>query len=131
MLRDRLLHPRWLVSLVIAWGVAMAAAPHPAEAAPLAPARTGAAAGDLEAVRALLETRVVRAQLAALGVSAAETEAVLERLTPAERSELASRAHEVQAGGSDVAFLAFAIVVALLVILILELMGRRVISRPS
>jgi len=130
MLRDRLLTPRGLVYLIVAWGVALAVVPHPADAAPLPPARDGAPARDLDAVRALLEAKVVRAQLTALGVSPAEAAGVLDRLTPAERSELAARADEVRAGGSDVAFLAYAIIIALLVILVLELMGRRVISRP-
>ncbi|MBI4013716.1 MAG: hypothetical protein HY359_15465 [Candidatus Rokubacteria bacterium] len=47
-----------------------------------------------------------------------------------EPAELAVRAHELRAGGSGVELLAFAIIVALLVVLVLELSGRRVISRP-
>ncbi len=130
MLRDRLLHLRWLVYLIVAWGITLAALPHPAEAAPLPPAGAGAAAGDPEAVRHLLEGKIIRERLAALGVSPAEAAAALERLSPEERSELAARAQELSAGGSGVEFLAFAIIVALLAILILELLGRRVISRP-
>lgn len=128
MLRDRLLHLRWLVYLIVAWGITLAAVPHPAEAAPLPLA--GAAAGDPEAVRHLLEGKIIRERLAALGVSPAEAAAALERLSPEERSELAARAQELSAGGTGVEFVAFAIIVALLVILILELLGRRVISRP-
>ena len=130
MMRDRLLRPRWLVYLLVGWGMALAATPHPAAAAPIPPAAQGPPAEDFIALRTLLEARIVREQLAALGVSPAEAVAMLERMTPAERSEWAARAQEVQAGGGDVAFLAFAIIVALLVILVLELLGRRVISRP-
>ena len=130
MLRDRLLHPRWLVYAIVVWGVTLAAVPHRADAASLPPARDGAASADLDAVQALLEAKVIRERLAGLGVSPGEAAAALERLTPAERSELAARAQELGAGGNDIAFLAFAILVALLVILILELLGRRVISRP-
>lgn len=130
MLRDRLLSVRWLVYLIVAWGVVWAAVPHLAEAAPLPPARDGAAAGDLEAVRSLLEQKVVRERLGALGLSPAEAATVLERLTPEERSELAARAQELGVGGNTAAILAVAIILALLVILVLELMGRRVISRP-
>jgi hypothetical protein len=130
MLRDRLWHPRWLLYLTVAWGTAAAAVPA-VEAAPLPPAAVATAAGDLDAVRALLERRIVSDRLAALGVSPAEAVAVLDRLTPDERAELASRAQELGAAGdSGVTFLAFAIIVALVVILVLELLGRRVISRP-
>ena len=130
MLRDGLLRSRWLVYLIVAWGVVVAAAPHPGEAAPLPPARDAAARGDLDAVRGTLEQKLVVERLLALGVSPAEAAAALERLSPSERAELAARAEELGAGGSAVEFIAFAIIVAMLVILILELMGRRVISRP-
>ena len=53
----------------------------------------------------------------------------LARLSPEERSELAARAQELAPGGSGVEILALAIIIGLLVILILELLGRRVISR--
>ena len=68
MLRDRLLHPRWLVFLVVTWGVALAALPHPATAAPLPPGRTAGGAGDLDTVRMLLEARIVRERLIVVGV---------------------------------------------------------------
>lgn len=130
MIRARLLRPRWLIWLVIAWSVAMASAPRLSEAAPLPPARGAGAVGDLEAARMLLERRLVQAQLAALGVSEAEATELWQRLTPAERTELAARADELRAGGDPVAAgVAIAIIVAMLVILVLELMGRRVISR--
>ncbi len=132
MTRDRWLRPRWLIWLVIAWSVAIASAPHLGDAAPLPPARGGGAAGDLDDVRALLEHRLVRSQLAALGVSESEAAALWQRLTPAERGELAARADELRAGGDPVAAgVAIAIIVAMAVILVLELIGRRVISRPS
>jgi hypothetical protein len=130
--RDRRLRRRWLIWLVIAWSVALASAPHLGDAAPLPPAREGGAAGDLEDVRALLEHRLVREQLAALGVSEAEAAELWQRLTPAEREELAARADELRAGGDPVAAgVAIAIIVAMAVILALELIGRRIISRPS
>ena len=58
--------------------------------------------------------------------------ALWERLTPAERAEVAERVSELQAGGDPVAAgVAIAIIVAMFVILALELIGRRVISRPA
>lgn len=130
MLRDRLLSRRWLVYLIVAWGVALVVAPRAADAAPLPPARAGGPGGDLDEIRAALEGKLVRQRLLALGVSPADAAAALGRLTPAERAELAARSHELAAGGVGVEFLAFAVIVALLVVLILELTGRRVISRP-
>jgi hypothetical protein len=132
MTRDRWLRPRWLIWLVIAWSVALASAPRLGDAAPLPPSREGGATGDLEDVRVLLEHRVIRARLAALGVSESEAAAVWRRLTPAEREEFVARADEIRAGGDPVAAgVAIAIIVAMAVILALELIGRRIISRPS
>ena len=132
MVRARLLRPRWLVWLLIAWSVAMASAPRLSGAAALPPARGAGAVGDLEMTRTLLERRLVQAQLAALGVSEAEATELWQRLTPAERTELAARADELRAGGDPIAAgVAIAIIVAMLVILALELIGRRVISRPE
>ena len=109
----------------------MASAPRLSEAAPLPPARGAGAVGDLEVTRTLLERRLVQAQLVTLGVSEAEVTELWLRLTPAERTELAARADELRAGGDPVAAgVAIAIIVAMFVILALELMGRRVISRP-
>ena len=130
MLRDRLLCRRWLVHLIVAWGFTIAALPHVADAAPFPPTRDGASEASLDAVRAVLEQKIIRGRLAALGVSPAEAEAALQRLSPEERTELAARAQELAAGGNAVALLAVAIILGLLVIFALELMGRRVISRP-
>jgi hypothetical protein len=130
MLRVGLLRVRWLVRLVVAWGIAWGAVPHLAEAAPIPPRLAGASTPDLEGIRSGLEEKLVRARLSALGVSPAEAAAALDRLTPDERSELAARAEELGAGGNVAAVLAVAIIVTLLTVLILELMGRRVISRP-
>ena len=132
MARDRMFRPRWLVWLVLAWSVAIAAVPRLGDAAPLPPERAAGAAGDADAARALAERRLVQARLATLGVSEAEAAALWGRLTPAERAEVAERVNELQAGGDPVAAgVAIAIIVAMFVILALELIGRRVISRPA
>jgi hypothetical protein len=124
VIRDRLLRPRWLVWLVVVWGVAISAAPRPAEGAPLPPARAEGAGGGLE-------HRRVEAVLRDLGVSDADATELWQRLTPAERAELAARVDELRAGGDPLAAgVAIAIIVAMAVILVLELLGRRIISRP-
>ncbi len=132
MLRDRMLHPRWLVWLIVAWGVVLGTPPRLVEAAPLAPARGAGASGSLELARIELERRLVQSRLAAMGVSGADAVEVWARLSPAERAELVARADELRAGGDVLAaVVAIAIVVAMFVILVLELIGRRVISRPN
>ena len=110
----------------------MASVPRLGDAAPLPPARGADAASGLEAARTLLERRLVQAQLTALGVSEAEATELWERLTPTERAELADRVDELRAGGDPIAAgVAIAIIVAMFVILVLELIGRRIISRPA
>jgi hypothetical protein len=117
------------VLAVVAWGVAVAALPRLAWAAPIPPAPV-AAIDDLEALRAALEEKLIRARLSELGVSEADVARLLERLAPDERAELAARTAELATGGNAAAVLAVAIIVTGVVILILELLGRRVISRP-
>ena len=130
--RDRLLRRPRLAGALIAWGILWMAVPRIAETAPLdPPGVTDEASGDLEA-RGELEARVVRERLTALGASPADVDALLARLSPEERAELAARAPELAAGGNPAApVLAVAIIVGLLLILVLELIGRRVVSRPS
>jgi hypothetical protein len=131
VIRERLLRARWLVWPAVLWGVATIATPRLGETAPLPPARAAGLA-DGAALAAPLAHPIVQARLEALGVSPDDAAALWGRLTPAERTELAARAEELGAGGDPVAAgVAIAIIVAMVVILALELIGRRVISRPS
>ena len=132
MLRDWLLAPSPLLYGLIAWGIMISLWAAPVLGAPLpAQLSQGDVAGrDLETVRQTLEMQAVRQQLEALGVSPAEAEAKLARLSPDELHQLAQRAEEVRAGGDGaLGALVFVLLVILLVIVILELMGRKVISR--
>ncbi len=125
MVRRLLIRLR-VVLPVLLWAVVLGLLPHVVEAAPLPPATAAPAETD----GAALETRLVLAHLVALGVNPEEASARVAALSDAERHALAERLDEVDAGGSAAAALAVAIIVGLLVVLILELMGRRVISRP-
>ncbi len=125
MPRRTLVHPR-LVLPVLVWAGALGLLPHLADAAPLPPAAHTGGRADAR----VLETRLVAAHLVALGVSPAEAAARLAAMSDEERRELATRVGELDAGGSAAAALAVAIIVGLLVVLVLELLGRRVISRP-
>ena len=131
MLRDHLLGRTALLYALITWGVFISLWPAPALGAPLpAQLSEGDVTGrDLETARQTLEMRAVRHKLEALGVSPAEVETKLAQLSPDELHQLAGRADEIRAGGDGVGALAFVLLVILLVILILELMGRKVISR--
>jgi Family of unknown function (DUF6627) len=120
-----LVRPR-IVLPVLLWALVLGFLPSPAGSAPLPPATTASPEAD----PAALEIRLVLAHLVALGVSPEEASARLAALSDTERHALAQRLDEVEAGGSAAAVLAVIIVLALLVVLTLELMGRRVISRP-
>jgi hypothetical protein len=119
----RLLRRPRLVLPMLVWSVVLALVPRGGEPAPLPPAAEAADPADLEA-------RLVVAHLVALGVSPEDARTSLARLTDDERRALAQRLDEVGAGGSVAAVLAIGIVVGLAVVLVLELIGRRVISRP-
>ncbi|MBI3455102.1 MAG: PA2779 family protein [Candidatus Rokubacteria bacterium] len=123
MSRPMLVHPR-IVGPVALWAVLLGLLPRVAEAAPIPP--TGAAHTDART----LETRLVAARLVALGVSPDEATARLAAMSDEERHALATRLDEIRTGGSPAGALAVAIIVGLLVVLVLELLGRRVISRP-
>ncbi|HEV8311002.1 MAG TPA: PA2779 family protein [Methylomirabilota bacterium] len=123
--RRRLLHAP-LVGAVLVWAVALGLCPHIAEGAALPPRPAGSQAADPTG----LETRLVTARLVELGLSPADASAHLAALSDEDRRLLAERLDEIGAGGSAAGVLAVAIIVGLLVILVLELMGRRVISRP-
>jgi uncharacterized protein DUF6627 len=125
MARRLLVRPR-VVLPVLVWALLLGALPHLTDAAPLPPATASSRAPD----PAALEARLVTARLVALGLSAEEAAGRVATLSDAERHTLAQRLDELDAGGSPAAALAVAIIVGLLVVLILELMGRRVISRP-
>jgi uncharacterized protein DUF6627 len=110
---------------VLLWAAVLAMVPQGGEAAPLPPAAKGSAEpADLEA-------RQVVAHLVALGVSPEDARARLDDLSDAERRALAQRLDEIGAGGSVAAVFAIAIIVGLVAVLVLELIGRRVLSRPS
>jgi hypothetical protein len=114
-----------LVLPLLLWVVGLALVPRVGEGAPLPPAAT-------EAVDpAELEARLVVARLVALGASPEDARAWLARSSDDERRALAERLDEVGAGGTVAAVLAIGIIVGLVAVLLLELIGRRVVSRPA
>jgi hypothetical protein len=69
--------------------------------------------------------------LVALGLSPEDARTRWARLSDAERHALALRLDEAGTGGSVAAVFAIAIIVGLVAVLVLELIGRRVVSRPT
>ena len=120
--------PRPLVLAVLAWAILLGLVPALTDAAPIPSGLPTPA--DADRVVRLLEEKAVAARLAALGLGAEEVRAKLEALGEEERRQLAARLAELEAGGNAAGAIALVIIFALLVIIVLELMGRRVISRP-
>ena len=132
MTRDRMLRPRWLVWLVARLECRDRRLPRLGDARRSRPARAECRAGE--------PTRPARSSSTAWSRHGSRRWACRRRrpwrsgsASPrAERAELAERADELEAGGDPVAAgVAIAIIVAMFVILALELIGRRVISRPA
>jgi hypothetical protein len=121
MLRTRILRPRWLTVVLVLWAVAWLALPVPGEGAPLPPSRT--APGD-QGSGGAVDLATVRDALVTQGLTPAEADLVLARLTPAERAELAQRAGELAVGGDPALLLIVGIVLLIAILLYLPLAGR-------
>jgi hypothetical protein len=121
MLRTRVLRPHWLTIALVLWAAAWLTLPAPAEGAPLPPARASTADG---ADGGAVEVGVLREALVAQGLSPADAEIVLARLTPGERAELAQRAGELGVGGDPSLLLIVGIVLLLAILLYLPMAGR-------
>jgi hypothetical protein len=116
MLRTRILRPRWLTVALVLWAAVWLALPAPADGAPLPPTRGSTGDGDEVAALAQL--------LIAQGLTPADAELVLTRLTPAERAELAQRAGELGAGGDPSLLLIVGVILLVAILLYLPLAGR-------
>lgn len=119
--RTRLLLPRWLTVALVLWAAAWLTLPAPAEGAPLPPVPSGP---EASVDGAAIEAGILREALTAQGLSRADVEVVLARLTPAERTELAQRAAEIGAGGDPSLILIIGIVLLVAILLYLPMAGR-------
>jgi hypothetical protein len=120
MLRTRLLRPRWLAVVLVLWASVWLALPAPGEGAPLPPARGSTAAAPPASAG---EVALLRQALVAQGLTPADAEIVLARLTPAERAEFARRAGELAVGG-DGSLLIIGLILLVAILLYLPLAGR-------
>ncbi len=120
MLRTRILRPRWLSVALVVWAAAWCALPAPADGAPLPPTRAPAAEG----APADVELQVLRTALVGQGLTPADADLVMARLTPAERAELAQRAGEAAVGGDPALLLIIGIILVVAILLYLPMAGR-------
>jgi len=124
LLRTRVLRPRWLTVAWILWAAAWLALPAPAAGAPLPPARAVASDGVAGTFTPpAVEVAALRPALVAQGLTAADADLVLARLTPAERAELAQRVGELTVGG-DGGLLVIVLILVLAILLYLPMAGR-------
>ena len=120
MLRTRVLRPRWLTVALVLWVAAWLTLPAPAEGAPLPPARSLALDASVDEP---VELAALQRMLVAQGLTPSDAALVLERLTPAERAELALRIDELAAGGNGGVWIIVLLIVAA-ILLYLPMAGR-------
>ncbi|HEX2482148.1 MAG TPA: PA2779 family protein [Methylomirabilota bacterium] len=120
MLRTRVLCPRWLTVALVLWVAAWLTLPAPAEGAPLPPTRSQALDASVDE-RA--ELAALQRMLVAQGLTPSDAAIVLERLTPAERAELALRIDELAAGG-DAGVWIIVVLIVVAILLYLPMAGR-------
>ncbi len=85
-------------------------------------------AADMESVQRVLESKVVSGRLEKMGLSMSEIKARLDKLSDAELHRFASQVNSLLPGGQLEIIIAL-LVIAILVILILQLTGRRVVVK--
>lgn len=86
-------------------------------------------ASDRDRVRTTLETSMVKQRLLDYGLSPEDAMKKLDALSDEQLHQLAANMDSLQAGGSVLGDLVFILLVVVLVILILDLSGHRVIVR--
>ncbi len=91
--------------------------------------REAVRSADLDGVRAALESSVVRQRLLDLGLTADEAAVRIERLSDEQLHQLAANLEAVQAGGSVLGDVLVVALIVLIVIVILELSGHRIVMR--
>jgi hypothetical protein len=123
MLRTRVLHPRWLATVLVLWAVVWVALPAPAEGAPLPPARATASGESADGAPRAPAEEALRRTLVSQGLTPGDIDFVLARLTPAERTELAQRAEEVGVGGDGTVLIIILVLIAA-ILLYLPMAGK-------
>lgn len=102
----------------------------PATAALIPSQGSSQAMTDIDTIQRALENKLVQEKLQAYGLSAAEVNAKLAHMTPAQLHLIAQASNDVLAGGDDGLGLVIGVlVVIILVIIILKLLGKDIIIK--
>lgn len=81
----------------------------------------------LAKIRAVLDQKIVQQRLADLGLSPSEIEARLGQLSNVQMRQLADQVDSIMAGGDGLGVIVFLLVIAILVVILLQLTGHKVI----
>lgn len=81
----------------------------------------------LAKIRAVLDKKIVQQRLADLGLSPSEIEARLGQLSDVQMRQLADQVDSIMAGGDGLGVIVFLLVIAILVVILLQLTGHKVI----
>ncbi len=96
---------------------------------PSGPETTSAKQSDLITIQKTLESRVIKQRIMDYGLTPEEAMARISSLSDGQIHEFAKNLDSLQAGGDGVDALIFLVLVAILVVLVLEVTGHKVIIR--
>lgn len=99
----------------------------PTEIAPENSAIGAGRGADIRKIQGFLERKLVRQRLSDWGLSAQEVDARLSRLSEGQIHEIASQIDRLIPGGDALGVIVLLLVIAILVVLLLQLTGHRVI----
>ncbi|MEW5745685.1 MAG: PA2779 family protein [Nitrospirota bacterium] len=84
---------------------------------------------DIEKIRQVLETKMVRERLEQLGLTQDEINSRLAQLSDQQVHELALQLDELQVGGDGLGVVIALLVIAILVVILLQLTGHKIIIK--
>jgi hypothetical protein len=84
---------------------------------------------DMQKIRQVIETKMVRDRLEALGFSEGEITSRLDRMDDHEVHQLAQRLDQIKAGGDGLGIIIALLVIAILVVILLQITGHKVIIK--
>lgn len=82
---------------------------------------------DIEKIRMILETKMVRERLKAFGMSQQDISSRLENLSDQQLHQLALKVDDLKIGGDGLGVVIALLVIAILVVILLQLTGHRII----
>jgi len=86
-------------------------------------------AQDLARIQKVIEMRVIRDRLEKLGFNEEETRTRLGKMSDAQIHQFANRLDELKVGGDGLEIVIAVLIIAILIVILLQLTGRRVIVK--